>query len=122
MPARERTEIFYKTDEDDLDDNGEATLKPAIRFTYLREARAICDGCPVQAECITHALLTLEDNGIWGGLVPDQRKRLRRYLRAHNLHASPALVRELLAGWLKLSKSQQNKTIPPRRTLVKHYG
>lgn len=42
------------------------------------EAKAICEGCPVQQECLHFALSTNEIDGIWGGLSPRERRRIRR--------------------------------------------
>lgn len=47
-----------------------------------REAVEICRGCPVLAECRDHALRTNELFGVWGGLSPSQRKRMRAQRRA----------------------------------------
>lgn len=41
-----------------------------------REAKAICASCPVQAECLDHALANGERYGIWGGVSERQRRRL----------------------------------------------
>lgn len=41
----------------------------------------ICRACPVRQECLRHALALPEREGIWGGLLPYQRKRLAVYLR-----------------------------------------
>ena len=43
-----------------------------------REAKRICASCPVQAECLEHALVNDERFGIWGGLSERERRRLRR--------------------------------------------
>lgn len=40
-------------------------------------ARRICSGCPVQFECLKHALAAPEKWGVWGGLTEAQRRRLR---------------------------------------------
>ena len=40
-------------------------------------AKSVCLHCPVAAECATHALTHGED-GIWGGLTPDERRALSR--------------------------------------------
>lgn len=37
----------------------------------------ICEGCPVRVECLTHAMLWPEPDGIWGGKNIDQRRRIR---------------------------------------------
>jgi WhiB family redox-sensing transcriptional regulator len=49
-----------------------------------REAKKICLGCEVCAECLTYALAHVrvqrvtERFGIWGGLSERQRRRLKR--------------------------------------------
>lgn len=43
-----------------------------------REARTICQSCPVRQQCLDWALETHTDHGMWGGLNPLQRKTLRR--------------------------------------------
>lgn len=55
-------------------------VSPANRHTNRYRAKqlelAVCAQCPVQAECLAFALETKETNGIWGGMFPDERKRL----------------------------------------------
>jgi len=43
-----------------------------------REAKKICTGCEVKAECLEFALSNDERFGIWGGLSERERRRLRR--------------------------------------------
>lgn len=43
-----------------------------------REAKRICAGCEVRAECLDYALAHDERFGIWGGLSERERRRLRR--------------------------------------------
>jgi WhiB family redox-sensing transcriptional regulator len=43
-----------------------------------REAKKICTGCEVKAECLEYALAHDERFGIWGGLSERERRRLRR--------------------------------------------
>ena len=43
-----------------------------------REAKRICSGCEVRAECLEYALANDERFGIWGGLSERERRRLRR--------------------------------------------
>lgn len=43
-----------------------------------REAKRICSGCEVRAECLEYALAQDERFGIWGGLSERERRRLRR--------------------------------------------
>lgn len=43
-----------------------------------REAKWICNNrCPVRDECLAYALRWSEDWGIWGGLGPKERAKLR---------------------------------------------
>jgi WhiB family redox-sensing transcriptional regulator len=43
-----------------------------------REAKKICVGCEVRAECLEYALANDERFGIWGGLSERERRRLKR--------------------------------------------
>ena len=43
-------------------------------------AQQICLGCPVKAECLTHALSMHIEHGVWGGTSERQRQRMRRQL------------------------------------------
>ncbi|WP_373298307.1 WhiB family transcriptional regulator [Nakamurella endophytica] len=43
-----------------------------------REAKKICTGCEVRAECLSYALANDERFGIWGGLSERERRRLKR--------------------------------------------
>lgn len=42
------------------------------------QAKSICAGCPVRAECLEYALRNREPHGIWGGLNESERKALIR--------------------------------------------
>jgi WhiB family redox-sensing transcriptional regulator len=44
---------------------------------HANEAVAVCQACPVQAECLQYALDHDERYGLWGGLTPPQRAQLR---------------------------------------------
>lgn len=43
-----------------------------------RDAKRICSGCEVKAQCLEYALQNDERFGIWGGLSERERRRLRR--------------------------------------------
>ena len=43
-----------------------------------REAKKICVGCEVKAECLAYALANDERFGIWGGLSERERRRVKR--------------------------------------------
>ena len=42
-----------------------------------RDAKKVCDRCPVQAACLEYALTTDQRYGIWGGRTPAQRRALK---------------------------------------------
>lgn len=42
-------------------------------------ARRLCDGCPVQDECLAYALRTNERFGIWGGRTERERRAIKRF-------------------------------------------
>ncbi len=43
-----------------------------------RDAKRICTGCEVRAQCLEYALANDERFGIWGGLSERERRKLRR--------------------------------------------
>jgi WhiB family redox-sensing transcriptional regulator len=43
-----------------------------------KAAKLICRRCPVSATCLSWALASGLEAGIWGGLTEDERHRLRR--------------------------------------------
>lgn len=53
---------------------------PAAR--QIREAKAICAHCPVRDTCLSFAIETNQEYGVWGGTTEDERRVLRRAWRA----------------------------------------
>jgi WhiB family redox-sensing transcriptional regulator len=49
---------------------------PAI--VQLEQAKAVCRRCPVTDECLSWALESGQDAGIWGGMGEDERRALKR--------------------------------------------
>ncbi|MFD1210970.1 WhiB family transcriptional regulator [Arthrobacter sp. GCM10027362] len=45
-------------------------------------AAALCGACAVKTACGVYALAAPEKEGVWGGMTPLDRKRLRRAARA----------------------------------------
>lgn len=45
-----------------------------------QKARRVCTQCPVQDECLDHALVEPETKGMWGGRTPPELVVLRRTL------------------------------------------
>lgn len=44
----------------------------------IDEAKTVCHRCPVSATCLSWALETGQDAGVWGGLSEDERRALKR--------------------------------------------
>lgn len=51
-----------------------------LQAEQIREAKEVCAGCSVRAQCLTSALEHQEDHGIWGGLSERERRRLQTKL------------------------------------------
>lgn len=43
-----------------------------------RDAKRVCQTCPVRTECLEYALANDERFGIWGGLSERERRKLKR--------------------------------------------
>ncbi len=56
-------------------------MSPEIFFPPLgestSEAKYVCRGCPVRADCLAYAMENGENHGVWGGLTSRERVVLR---------------------------------------------
>lgn len=48
------------------------------RGASTRKAKAICNACEVQTECLEFAITQSEKFGIWGGLSERERRKIRK--------------------------------------------
>jgi WhiB family transcriptional regulator, redox-sensing transcriptional regulator len=62
-----------------------------IAITEIQRAKAICDSCPVRQSCLTFALTTHQEFGIWGGYDETERRLLHRQRRTR--------ARQPSTGW-----------------------
>jgi len=94
----------------DPDDWFPVSIEPATARQEAATAIAICTMCLVRAQCLELSLRhwKIGQHGIWGGLVPADRARLRRLLptghgwcgRTAGSEGAAAVSRELArAGW-----------------------
>ena len=60
---------------------GEAAQAQAER------AKRVCAECPVRRECLEYALSSGADDGIWGGMTPQERRQL--HLRRRRARRAP---------------------------------
>lgn len=65
---------WYVVDESDPDETRETPQR------YAR-AKAFCDVCPVESECLEYALAHRECCGMWGGKTRSERQRIVRKRR-----------------------------------------
>ena len=59
---------------------------PAAR--QLAKAKEVCDRCPVKYECLTFALETGQDFGVWGGTTETERRTMRRKQVRHRRYVA----------------------------------
>lgn len=50
----------------------------AVGALEHKQAKRICRSCPVRRECLSYAMDSPVDHGIWGGLTERERRRWRR--------------------------------------------
>lgn len=55
----------------------EAFFAIAGLSTELMAAKRVCDACEIKSECAEWAILH-ESDGLWGGLMPQERQKIRR--------------------------------------------
>jgi WhiB family redox-sensing transcriptional regulator len=44
----------------------------------IEEAKLVCGDCVVAETCLTWAVETRQDSGVWGGMSADERRTLKR--------------------------------------------
>jgi len=54
----------------------EAFFPPSGITTDLQAAKRVCAACPIMDECAEWAIRH-ESDGLWGGLMPTERQRIR---------------------------------------------
>ena len=67
-------DIFFAPDLDELGGNRGAATRVAATREW--QALAVCDRCPVQVECLTYAVTTGQQHGVWGGKTQQELRRL----------------------------------------------
>jgi len=67
-----------------------ATSKDPKSLAQTATAVAICGVCSVRTACLTMAIVTDARYGVWGGMIPVERDRVRRKLYRNSLHRERA--------------------------------
>ena len=52
------------------------SVGPAL--AQIADAKLVCNRCPVTTECLSWALESGQDAGVWGGMSEDERRALKR--------------------------------------------
>jgi WhiB family redox-sensing transcriptional regulator len=52
------------------------TTRPAV--LQIEAAKAVCRRCAVAATCLSWAIETRQEDGVWGGMSEDERRALKR--------------------------------------------
>jgi WhiB family redox-sensing transcriptional regulator len=80
-----RMDTLYEPDFEPWREGAICTRRPEVDFfpvpgdaPGVARAKAVCSGCPVVDDCLYFALETGQIDGIWGGMTPPERSRLRR--------------------------------------------
>jgi WhiB family redox-sensing transcriptional regulator len=63
------------------------TSGPAL--LQIAAAKTVCRRCPVVAECLTWALDSGQDAGVWGGMGEDERRALNRRNASARMRTPP---------------------------------
>lgn len=58
--------------------NHQRRIAQLRRAEQINRAVAVCLQCAVRRQCLDYAIANGEDDGIWGGLVEEQRRRIKR--------------------------------------------
>jgi WhiB family redox-sensing transcriptional regulator len=62
------------------------TTGPAL--LQVEQAKAVCHSCSVVDECLTWAIESGQEAGVWGGLSEDERRALQRRGARPALHSA----------------------------------
>lgn len=53
-----------------------------------RQARQVCNGCPVRTDCAEYAINDPNLQGVWGGMSVRERQRIRQHRRSETRGAA----------------------------------
>ena len=49
----------------------------APALAQVAEAKTVCAGCQVRADCLSYAIATGQDDGVWGGTTEEERRVIK---------------------------------------------
>lgn len=62
-------------------DGCDEARRDPFRVRRVKMAREVCSGCPVREACLMYADITLEQDGVWGGLTERERQTRRSKMK-----------------------------------------
>lgn len=68
----------------------------------LKAARRICANCPAMDRCADYAIRNDDGYGLWGGLMPKERQRIR--VERNIINRKPSSVIDNLVGYRERSQ------------------
>jgi WhiB family redox-sensing transcriptional regulator len=63
VPCEDHPSLFFPEDIPDAE----------VRRESIKAAKKLCKGCPIKAHCLSYAMTTNQQSGIWGGTLPSER-------------------------------------------------
>ena len=81
---------------------------PSRGRTSEGKAKALCNTCPVQKDCLDHAL-KYEDYGFWGGVSAKGRERMRKELGIELIDINYESIIKYAKEREKIQEAIQNK-------------
>ncbi|MEO5744721.1 MAG: WhiB family transcriptional regulator [Terracoccus sp.] len=70
-----------------------------VRGKAQHDAKAVCKGCPVLAQCLAEALDNRTEFGVWGGMTERERRALLR--KRPDITSWKTALRQSMAGSAK---------------------
>ena len=70
-----------------------------VRGKAQHDAKAVCKGCPVLAQCLAEALDNRTEFGVWGGMTERERRALLR--KRPDITSWKSALRQSMAGSAK---------------------
>lgn len=77
------------------------------------DAKAVCAGCPVRAQCLEWALEAEQDFGVWGGMTERERRALHRRKARSYGRGDVSALEQILTERLDLFEAARAKGLQP---------
>lgn len=76
---------FVDEDGNEFLDDGTVWEQYGDTSEFYAQGKALCDVCPIREACLAQAMERRERYGLWGGLIPIERRRIERRERRKRL-------------------------------------